>query len=393
MKIGILTLHSQINYGGVLQAYALQKFLSDRGLGAETIDYWFSADNNALTGGVTDQGGFSLHMLIRLLRNFFLNGIVISDIFRRKRTRDFLETHLRKSSQVYKSIQDLQKISGYDLIIVGSDQVWNYKWFGVPNPFLLSFLEDSIPRVSYAASFGFRELPPERLMEYKQGLSRFSRISVRERQSIDLVSQIAGKDPEWSVDPSLLLTREDWSEMVAGKEPTPFLMCYWLGDLDRILKLLLELAKNKKMKVALYGDNKILRNAYGPLVSLLARFVLMIHPRIKCCFSSGPLEFLNSVAKCSGVVTDSFHMMMFACIFGKPFKVFVNSADHRKKMSARLIDFAKQCGLEEGVELEIPTSEITLQDFDFVEIWEEVDAFKKSSVEYLDEVVSTYCLS
>lgn len=385
MKIGILTLHSQINYGGLLQAYALQTLLAKKGFNVEFVDYWFSRNNVALTGGIIDQDFGSIKRIVRFFKNLIQNGYVYSEIVRRKRTQSFLRHYLHCSQQTYKTYLELSKLTGYDAVIVGSDQVWNYQWFGVPNPFLLGAVKEDQKRVSYAASFGFKNLPDDRVTEYRQALNKFSFLSVREQEGQHIIARLIHKQSEWVLDPTLLLSAAEWNELCDREEAEKdaYIVCYWLGDLRLIIKLLMSLLKHKNMRAELFIDTAVLNKSFGSVRSVVAHLFLKFHTRISCRFDAGPLEFVNAVSCCKGVVSDSFHMLMFACIFRKPFKIIVNSSKSRQGMSARLLNFVNKYDLNSGVALDPPRESLELFKPDYDAVWDKLAIDVRSSVAYL----------
>lgn len=196
MKIGILTLHSQINYGGVLQAYALQKYLRSNGYDVEVIDYWLTPANGHLYGFWLSESKTFLARVVRFPYWCIRDGFVWAEIRRRRRTMRFLRERLKLSSQAYKILDDLKKVSGYDIVIVGSDQIWHPVNISVPNPFLLDWLKPKggVPqKIAYAASFGVNEIPSDRTLEYCEGLKSFTAIGVREEEGRRLVQQLSGR--------------------------------------------------------------------------------------------------------------------------------------------------------------------------------------------------------
>jgi len=384
MKIGILTLHSQLNYGGVLQAYALQKVLRNNVVNAEIIDYWSSRDNADLYGGLLCSKLLPTTRLYRFFKNILKNGFAFADLVRRKRTVSFLKNKISLSQVSYKDARELRGVSGYDCYIVGSDQIWNPNWHGIPNPFLLSFLDCQQKKISYAASFGVNEVPLERQQEYSSALREFASIGVREKAGVEIVKELTGRDSDWVLDPTLLLSREDWSELCGPESgSSPYIFCYWLGDVSTVIKLLVDLSKKKSMKIKLYGNPDILMSSYGKIFSLFVRIFFSFHPRVKCCFDAGPVEFLRGLRDCAGVVSDSFHALIFSVIFSKPAKIFVNSSVHRKGTSSRLLDFARYFGLEKVVEVDIPDGGIVLEDPDYEQVAHKIEDSQKTSLTFL----------
>ncbi len=356
-------MHSQINYGGVLQTYALQQFLIKEGFDVEVIDYWLSKNNNALTGGIIGQGLRKRQTVWWLAKKIFSNATGLSEIIRRTETYDFIHSSLKLSNHVYAKSAELKSFHyQYEFIVVGSDQVWNYNWFGTPNVFLLSETA-AVKKVAYAASFGVKAIPEHRVEEYKTALEKFSYISVREDEGAAIVEKLNLPRPPVVLDPTLLLDSDDWKEILDQKNNDEnYYMCYWLGDFSKIYKLLVRLAHEKQTVIKIFGDPSLLRKSYGAVVCCLVRLWLMMHPRMKCCFDAGPKDFLKSFYNSSGVVSDSFHALMFSSIFRKPVKIYINSNFSRKGMSSRITDFAEKYGLTNVVAFEIDGTPIQFEE-------------------------------
>jgi hypothetical protein len=386
-RIGILTLLNQLNYGGVLQAYALQRVLLSRGYAAELVDYWLAPRNALLNGHFFDPGRSTLKRASRIAGYLFKRGIfyVWSDYVRRRQTRRFIRDHITLSPRPYPSAQALAEINGYDCLVVGSDQVWNYAWHGRPNPFLLGPLDAATRRISYAASFGFRDLPEDYLKEYRECLEKFAHISVREKEGAALVRQWTGREAQWVLDPTLLLPEAEWRKLLAER-PTdrPFVFCYWLGDLRACLMMLSTLPRPNREKVLLYMS---LQQLYGrrKLSDWLLRMRLLLMPHVRLCCGAGPREYLSGIAYASAVVSDSFHSLMFSCIFRKPVKIVINSSAQRAGMSARMRDFAARYTLRDVLDQEVSDRPLAFGRPNYDEVWCEIEKDRSQSLRFLQQ--------
>ncbi len=195
----------------------------------------------------------------------------------------------------------------YDLFSVGSDQVWNANWYdNLPkrkNAFLLSFAE-SDKRISFSASFGSDKLPERWNPWFKEQLSLFKNISVREESGVDIVKELTGKNATLLIDPTLMLNVDEW--MKVSKKPLtiktdePYILTYFLGGrTDRV---------NSDLKKYSHENNMTVYN-------LCDKSEIELY---KC----GPSEFLYLVANAKLVMTDSFHACVFSFLFKKPFLVY-----------------------------------------------------------------------
>lgn len=385
MRIGILTLHSQINYGGVLQAYALQQALAKEGVACEVIDYWRSTNNIYLRGDWLDKTVPLGKRLCKLITYSIRYEFPLGEIRRCLRTIAFLKKHVVTSATVYKTADELAKVSGYDCMIVGSDQVWNYHWFGTPNPFLLGQIEAEVRRVAYAPSFGFSVLPEDRVQEYKDALSRFDALSIREIDDVSRIRKWTGREAKWVLDPTLLLAKSEWSELIGPpKSGKPFIFCYWIGEITEILNPLRQISRKTGMPVRLYLDApRNLGRKERFVTRLRLRLALLFNRRVRLCEAAGPVEFAAGIRGCAGVLSNSFHAMMFSCVFEKPFRIFVEPSPERIEMSSRVSGFARTHGMAELVLFKKMSADDAYECPDYAALEGQIAAERKGSLDYL----------
>lgn len=387
MKIGILTFHSQINYGGVLQAYALQTVLGREGFDATVVDYWCSPNNTYLYGAYLDPSVPLWKRAAYLAYHTARYGFAVGELVRRLRTIRFLKTRMRLSKEVYRTPGDLARLSGFDCVISGSDQVWSYRVPGRPNPFLLGALPESVRRVAYAPSLGFKTLPPERTQEYGEALKRFTALSVREQDACDLVEAWCGRRPEWVLDPTLLMDERDWFKVAPRKAARRApVFCYWLGDVTLAWPLLRRLAKETGQPCRLYVDGYLNVGGRSFLRRALFRLRVALSRSVRLCRSAGPAEFLSDLAGSAAVVSDSFHAMMFAFAFRKPLRIFVESAPGREQMSSRFFSFASRYGCEPAVSAKV-AGPVALYAPDYRAVFARIEDDRRRSLAFLASAV------
>lgn len=340
MKIGILTFHSQLNYGGVLQSWALQTALEHLGHDVVVIDRWLDRSNSRLRGvpfsQITLRGKVGL--IFRYILGFGENCIRQ----RRRKTERFLTTNLNLTAySFYQWNQMLDRNLGVDFIVVGSDQVWNGT-YNDPRPYLLDGAP-ACPAISYAASFGMRALPDELREVYRKGFARFKAISCREAEGVKLVKN-EGFDATHVVDPTILLCPEKWMQFADNtrfKRKT--LVCYLLSENVFLqLRTLSRFAKKNKCNVKIFVDGwwcipspRSWKGIWQWLSVHIARFF----GNVQVCMAAGPQEFLDAHASAEWVITDSFHSLMFSSIFSKNVRLLRPSCEARKKMFSRIEEF------------------------------------------------------
>lgn len=346
--IGILTFHRASNYGAVLQAYALQNVIDGFGREAVIVDYRC----RTVEEGHRPWGMFKRHKFPVVLFRccVAMKKDSIFGAFRRDR--------LKLSGPVQP--EDLEKIQDdYVLFVAGSDQVWNNKLSGMDQAYMLTFAREQ-QRYSYACSLGFDEFPEGTKELYREWLSGMQCISLRENRSVDLIETI-GYDARADLDPTLLLSRARWeSFMTPAQRPEPYIFVYTVdGDIN-LLNAARELSSRTGVKI-LYLNNEYRKNRDIPRVRY-----------------STPEEFVGLFAGAEYVLTNSFHGTAFSIIFGKKFKVELETV---KKFNVRSRDLLNSCALQQCI---LRNGE---EDYDFNVDWAEAEKrlgiLRRRSMDYI----------
>lgn len=298
MKIGIVTFHFVNNFGGVLQTYALSEIVSD--LNKEKtiiIDYrhWFIRFTDfvrifPITTNIKEivSGLTTLNQRRGRIKKF------------QKFNKEYLST-----SAIYTSEKKLNQYPPQcDKFICGSDQIWNpIITLGVSAPYYLNFVQDKNKKISYAASFGVTEINKKYYTDIEKYLKQFKAISVREKEGVTLVKKISGINVECLIDPTFLLSKEQWIELAEGpKNKEPYILVYMMQKNDRVYEYARKIKKLLNIKV-------IAISKYG----LKQDFVDEV------CINIGPKEFVGLFNNASYVCTNSFHGLAFSLILEKKF--------------------------------------------------------------------------
>ena len=360
MKIGILTFHSQLNYGGVLQCWALQTALEKMGYAVVIIDRWLTSDNRYL------ERGYDRKRKKWWLRFWIRSLLGLGDMrfwLRVHRTKKFIRDKLHLTPYHFCNWKDAPRNLGVDMIVVGSDQVWRCATTD-PRPYLLDGAPD-IPAIAYAASFGLPRLP-EHLFDalphapvvdtvsvYKDGLSRFAAIGCREVEGVGICKTL-GFQARHVLDPTQLLSRDDWQTLVFPDKKDKFisksknLVCYFLKeDVNSALPLLKQFAQKSNccVRIIVYDRQRVEDFIPAPTsLSKASKWIRGLWTRaspVTICESYGPIEFLKAHATARWILTDSFHSLMFATIFGKDVRVLEPQNDNRRVMFARIEEFSR----------------------------------------------------
>lgn len=296
-KVGIITLSGNENYGNRLQNYALQKALIDLGCNPETI--W--VNNYPIT---------FTYFIKKTIRTF----INLNHIKLKINIKKFTNCYIKMSKYKINQNRDLNFLNDkYDYFVVGSDQVWNYTSGIMRDYYFLSF-SDYKKNIAYAPSLSVDCIEKSWVPVYKKGLSNIKNISVREQQGQKLIKKITGKDVPVVLDPTMLLTKDEWKSL--EKKPNiadgKYILTYFLGgktqQIDEEIKYL---SKKHNLKTIDLMDFKQTKNLVGVN------------------------EFLYLFDNAEIIFTDSFHACVFSIIFNKPFFVF-DRVYSGKSMNSRL---------------------------------------------------------
>ena len=341
-KIGIITFYyNNDNYGANLQAYALTKYLCKSGYDAEQICF----DNSSYVCKETYKERvsriiFKEDVFYKVKKKIIVKGKDLLYVNKKKdylekcrlraeKTKHFSRELIPHSKIVYNFDNISNANSMYDIFITGSDQVWNLNM--TRSVYFLDFVNDNKVKVSYAASMAMDEITDEQKKQLKEWLHGYHAISVREEKTKELLSNLVDIDPTVVVDPTLLLSAEDWNECSAGKVvENKYIFCYFLGENKVSRRLALEYAKRNGLKVVsipMFNDGyHFFDDTYGDIV----------------LNDSSPEEFISLIKYAECIFTDSFHCSVFSLIYKKQFYVF--NRDAKNTMSSRIESLMKMFG-------------------------------------------------
>lgn len=363
MKIAIITLPLHTNYGGILQAYALQTVLQRMGHDVQHLQ----PKVEYLPLHPAWQMPFV--WVKRLIRKCFLGEWKLP-IFEhphrwmRRYTDVFIHQHI-----VMRSLLDEEwnasLAKDYDVFIVGSDQVWRPCYALPIARYFLSFLDDtcSNPRIAYAASFGTEncEFSANQILDCSKLLQKFSFVSVREQSGVEICKQLFGVRASHLLDPTLLLSKDDYLKLIQNQKPSKGnLLVYVLDETPDIRLFISQIAASEKLVP--FNANYSLGNRLGI-------------PQL-------PIEnWLRGFVDAKLIITDSFHACVFAIIFNKPFICLGNDERGMTRFHSLLDLFGLQhCLLNEKQLFEIP-------DINWVQINVQLKKLRNQSLTCIKQVL------
>lgn len=320
MKVGTLTFHNAWNYGGALQAYALQRTISSMGHGCEVIDYECPGITRSYKAiDTSDPVGFS-KSLIRLP----------STLRKRSAFREFRRDFMTVSSERYTPKTIARSNDIYDCFVVGSDQVWNPRLINGDPAFFLNFADSSKRLVSYAASLGTSDLTDSQRELLQQNGGRFDAVSVRESDAVELVKPFFNCNVTCVLDPVFLCTKSEWESFTQPSvAEMGYVFAYSLHE-PGVYSYAERLAKQCGLSVK-YIPFKQSQKCSGERV---------LPPSVG--------GFLTLIANAQYVVTDSFHVSAFSIIFGRQLFVYLkHSEGGLSGMNSRLMSLMAIAGISE----------------------------------------------
>lgn len=330
MKVGLITIHDIYNYGSILQAYATQRAIQEIRLSVEIIDYKYPNETHRNAGTLQTLRTALLRTGNRTLKNF-LPGRPYSRYV--ERYREAKETWYGQMSDRFSSPDALlANPPSYDIYVSGSDQIWHPRSSAADGSFLLGFVPDGARRVSFASSFGVRELPQSLRESYSARLRKYDFIGVRESSGVDLVRKIVGRQASINLDPTLLFDSDFWSaEAVPPKNPEPYILCYGSNSNSRYMEhLALSFAKQTGLRV----------------VRLNGTFFDFFNRDMEYVLDAGPREWLGYIANAELVIGQSFHATAFAVTFGRPLISLLRGDENH---DARQREFLSSVGAEKAI--------------------------------------------
>lgn len=327
MKIAILTQPLHTNYGGNLQNFALQKVLTDMGHEPVTIDRHHTVKLRTKL-----KLGYFKNLLMHFLKgtpkplwkSYFSSKK--EQAYLRQDITAFIDAYITKTPRLYsdKAVQAIFKENNFEAVIVGSDQCWRPMYSPNIYTYYLDFLKDNkeIKKLAYAASFGTDqwEYTEEQTARCKKLIQQFDLVTVREKAAVNLVAEKLNKDAEFVLDPTLLLSKEDYMELFAGKNlpNNKGIYTYILDDSDWKTQVV-ETAK-ETLGLPQFSNQHNKHTVNSEKI-----------PSIE--------SWIKGFADADFVVTDSFHGTVFSIIFNKPFISLVNVSRGASRFESILGEF------------------------------------------------------
>lgn len=372
MNIAILTLPIYVNYGGILQGYALQTILEKQGHNVLFLNLRYKPQPIIIRSLV-----FCKHFIYSLL--FKKKYLSKKDwLYASRELTRFRLQYMKLSKSLYTNdeLYKEYKKNKFDVIIYGSDQIWSSSYAPQLDCYFGSFLghSDKVKQVAYAASFGTSngvDYGIDKMKVYSGLLKKFTNISVRENSGIDICQKCFGLDAKLVLDPTLLLDINEYRKLVNNACTFPSagnLHVYILDESDEKKSIVSQVAKENSL-IPFFSN----KNVHDISVPIEQRSLYSLE------------QWIKSFDDASFVVTDSFHGCIFSILFKKPFIAIAN----KQRGLERFLSLLSLFNLNDRLifsydEFKMRKSEL-LHPINYDEVFNKLSQLRKESILYLNE--------
>lgn len=388
MKVSVVCIYYNRNYGSVLQSLALNIFLEKLGCVVNIIPFKDTAGTKEKLDIFFDlklPKLFEPEIVKRKIQEkkarkaaTDIDEEYVEGVKLRERAYDrFVKVHFDEPESVLNRNELAGFVEDSDAVVVGSDQLWT------PHDILigyhtLSFVPNGVKKISYATSFGVKELPTAHIKrKAKEFLSAMDEISVREIQGKQIIENLeVDKTVHVVVDPTMLLTKKDWDEIVPSTRIVEgkYIFCYFLGNnpehrefAQKIKEQLgLEIVALQHMDEYVTGDGKYVD---------------------KVLYDIDPSQFVALIRDAELILTDSFHGSVFSVLYHKEFFVMNRHKDGEvRSTNSRIDTFCELLNLEKRHltgDFSAYSEELILQGIDYDIVDQRLHDSRNKSIAFL----------
>ena len=332
IKAGIITLfHNSLNYGGILQAFALQEMLTDNDVNVYEIDYTPTTKNKSQKTFLNMLKFKSLKQIAKKTINYFIKKIYgclfskhFSELYKqRQKAFDGFKKQAFNNTIKCNQFDIEEKCSFLDVLVCGSDQIW--KPTVVDDAYMLNFcMKSSKRRFSYAASMSVDNIDDKSKIKFENWLKNLDAISVREKRAVELLQPLTNNKVHLVCDPVFLLTKKQWAAYFKKElHKKNYIFCYFLGHDIKHRKIAKNYAQKNNLDIVtfpnLVGIPDYCDSNFGT----------------QKIYDANPIDFVQLINGAAYVLTDSFHATAFSIIMNTNFAVFERNAIF--SMNSRLI--------------------------------------------------------
>lgn len=348
-KVGILTFYLNHNYGSTMQCYALKKAIQ------KICDYEVKVIPHVFVDKIVNGFG-ELY-----LREQYDERI--------KKFDDFLKGEIECTDEHISNINK-ENAPECDYYVVGSDVIWNTGLTQNDTNYFLDFADGmDVTKIAYVPSLGVNDVKRLNRDIFDKYIDKFDYLSVREKKDIPFIKEFTSKEVVNVLDPTLLLDKEDYLELIEGEEKntSKFILLYLVYDRTENVTKIIDYAN----RISLEKGYKVIHFIYNiPFY--------IYEERGESFAFSGPKEFLWYMNNAELIITNSFHGIAFSIIFRKAFYVSV-----RESGTTKLEGILEELDLKDRIFKKGISLENVSFYLDYKEVNKKLDDLKNKSYEYL----------
>ena len=368
MDIKVITRHAPSNYGSLLQSIATVTILERLGHTCEIIDYIRDDEHGlkAVTTVLDGKQGWNGNLLKKVA--------YIALRYPEEKRAEMKFSRMRKKylklTGRCRTHEELKQLDA-DVFMTGSDQVWGPTLNGhYDEAYFLSFVKDKL-KIAYAASFGRTEFTPATLSEYKKMLSDYTGIAVRENSAVDLLAQMNIPCAGQVLDPTLLLTGEEWGKWIEKDVQGKYVLVYQLHNNPALSDYAVRFARH--VGLPLYRVSPTFHQCRRG-----GKFVYL--PDLS--------EFLSYIKHSTYFITDSFHGTAFALNFNRQFiEILPNN-----KTGSRNQSILQLTGLQDRIVTDYDNLSISNRKIDYESVNAILRCEREKSMSIMHDLCSAHCV-
>ena len=381
MKIGIITIHKSPNYGACLQAYALWKYMEQQGNDCEIIDLYRPYQEDYVSSKrfkrMRQNTSFASRYKQAVKRMLGIKKEKGGKLFSDKAKQKFDEFNSQiKYSRAYKGIDELYADPPiYDLYISGSDQLWNPTQPYCLEPYFLTFVSNGGRKISYATSIGITDLTDKEKLKFKDWLSSYDAISVRELQAKKLLESFITDHVISQVpDPTFLLDVEYWKRLAVNPDiKGKYILLFTLQWSTVLVEYCKRLSAESGLQLVVLTQiqPQYTDGGYIPMTD------------------AGPKEFIGYIANAEMVITDSFHCTVFSIITGaNNFYTYIAPSNIRGSRITDLLDIFEIKGHLLPQSLSLGYAELAKCKIEHEQIKEKMFAIRQQGMTFINKYIN-----
>lgn len=376
-KVNIVTSAKELNYGAILQAYALQETLTRLGESTELL--WWSNQKNS-NKDIRFRKLFAIGILavrhptvMKKAMNSYSSAF-FKEFSPKSRAmfKEFEEKHLKIKYLNYSEMKRYAHGGECKAVICGSDQIWNSYAIYVDPFYYLRFVPQT-KRIAYAPSFGKKDIPKYNQKSIGKYISEIPNVSVREKTGKSIIYNLVNKEVPVVLDPSFLLNYIDWKKLENKVlVPEKYILFYFLDMPDEIHK--------EKIQ-------KIQKDLNLPIIALPYDFKEGLGIKNIHYVDAGPSEFLFLVRNATYILTDSFHGTAFSINYKKNFLVFSRQYGANQSQASRVTDLLDILNISERYITGYNNTTKLVDNINYAKVTNQLNELIKESIGYLKKTL------